>query len=753
MNDSCENEYIVNKKRRRSNSYNKKIIQSEIPQKKQCSAESKKVTELNLKEIKYFIAKLEPKYENLTFKSEEKITGEDLIFYKRRIKAEKIINDLKNKQDELKSIEEALKYNNTSKTCIYKLLNYYYKKNDEKNFRDKLNLYKFCITKKFAIKEGEKVVDVDLEKLYKINLLIEEYEELPNSQINDDNTIKDVRNSLVEFFTSYYYVAKYVTEYKSKLTKEELKYILTIKYGKCSDNSYMLNYDYEEKLKLLGIKKKKNNNGKMLLESIENYLGKYLYYQDFNGFQVNQPIDFSLNLTLYYNYIIWSLYEITIELDTSEQKICFKEDKLYAYEKLKDFHDLIFDKYFDQNETFDNTMNKMLQFFINVLSCPRAEDIDYVYDYINLKKIKSFIDESSAETFLKNINKKYKSLNAKFKDKKDKKDIIVFKETNDIKSRKIEINCLNYSNYGLTSDLPNNINWLWKNKDFSTFQDSNFFLKEDIDYLEFLIKHILSSTLFKQIFATFNNVTNVVDYYFNEPDNINEYIRRIIFLPFKKNDLGKFASTDRRLLSVIVSGFPESDIHNIKEYRIYRLIESALKVIVLAVHEPGHYIKGCYSMITNGVVQRNTSNNKDIESGFFIEEVLFGWVCDKNNPINLIENKLLKENIVCGNIALLNKKIDLITAIKLLDPDIYNHDLEYFRKSLFYLKQSDLETFSFSANTNKKYKEYVESVLQCDSINGLFKSNFSISAAMGSYDYSIDYIRFNHNTERFKDDE
>ena len=148
----------------------------------------------------------------------------------------------------------------------------------------------------------------------------------------------------------------------------------------------MLNYDYEEKLKLLGIKKKKNNNGKMLLESIENYLGKYLYYQDFNGFQVNQPIDFSLNLTLYYNYIIWSLYEITIELDTSEQKICFKEDKLYAYEKLKHFHDLIFDKYFDQNETFDNTMNKMLQFFINVLSCPRAEDIDYIYKNINLKR-------------------------------------------------------------------------------------------------------------------------------------------------------------------------------------------------------------------------------------------------------------------------------------------------------------------------------------------------------------------------------
>lgn len=720
MNDSRKNKYIANKKRKRSNTYNKKIIQSEKPHKKQCSAESKK---------------------------------DDLIFHKRRIKAERIINDLKNKQDELKCIEEALKYDNTNKTYIFKLLNYYYQNNDEKNFRDKLNQYKFCVTKKFMIKEGEKVVEVDLEKLYKIDLLIEEYEELPNSQINNDNTIRDVRNSLVEFFTSYYYVAKYVAEYKSKLEEKDLKSILTIKYDKCFDNSYMLNYDCEEKLKLLDTIKMENNNGKMLLESIQNYLGKYLYYQEFNTFQVNQPIDFSLNLTLYYNYIIWCLYEITIELDTSEQKICFKEDKLCAYEKLKDFHDIIFDKYFDQNETFDNTMNKMLQFFINVLSSPRAEDIDYIIKNINLKKIKSFIDNSSAERFLKNINKTYKSLNAEFESKKDKKDIIIFNKTSDIKSGKIEINCLDYSDYGLKFDLPGNINWLWENKDFSTFQDSNFFLKEDIDYLKFLIKHILSSNLFKQIFAAFNNVTNIVDYYFEEPDNIDEYIGRIIFLPFKKNDLGKFASTDRRLLSVIVSGFPEQIIHNMKEYRIYRLIELALKVIVLAVHEPGHYIKGCYSMLTNGVIQRNTSNNKDIESGFFIEEVLFGWVCDEDNPINLIENKLLKENIVCKNVSLLNKKIDLITAIKLLDPNIYNYDLEYFRKSLFSLKRKDLKTFSFSKTTNKKYKAYVESVLQCDTINGLSESNYSISAAMSSYDYSIDYIRFNHNSGTFKDDE
>ena len=172
--------------------------------------------------------------------------------------------------------------------------------------------------------------------------------------------------------------------------------------------------------------------------------------------------------------------------------------------------------------------------------------------------------------------------------------------------KKIKINSKYYTKATILSGLPTNINWLWKNINFAHFQETNFFLQEDLDYLKFLIEHILSSNLFRQIYEKFNNVSSLVDFYFSVNDNVKDYVNRIIFLPFSASDFGKFAITDRRTLSVLVAGFPEKKIRNLKQYRIYRILELALRSIILSDHEPCHFIKAALCLLTQGIISRNT---------------------------------------------------------------------------------------------------------------------------------------------------
>ena len=838
MDITTTNEFVKKKKQKYSFDKNdkKENVEDENQQKKCNSSETKKSKELGIKEIKYFMARIDPKYENQIFEDKDKLSDKDLNFEYRRDRANEIINSIKEGQDELEYIQQSLRYDNTNKTAIYLLLEYYYKNKDKKKFEEALAKYKYCITQKFTINKKGKKIFVDLNELCEINLPIEELEELPNSAKNE-NGLNDLRNSVVEFFTSYFHISQYITEFNKIIEKEALKSILTIKYTKSSNNNFfMLNYENEEKQKLLPtneemkklkeegeekeeedsneeeiadnlentetIKKEKSSDNKILnkekkdkdnkddkinrneikdeeikdnegnkkeekdvknenekekdkrdklLESIKNYLCNYIYYQDFDLKEINQPIDFRNNLTLFYNYIIWSLYHITIKVDESKNTIYIKKNKLLIYSSLEEFHNLLFDDYFDKEVPFNNIMNQLIQYLLLILTNERIRNFEFIYKYIHLKE--DFIDKKSAKEFMKKLNKNYKFLDAK--KIKGQKGLIVFKEEKKMKCKEIIIKYNNYTKNKLLSDeLPKTINWLWTKVNFNSFQETNFFLQEDLDYLKFLIKHILSSKLFHSIFDKFNNVSSVSDYYFSFSKNIDDYIGRIVFLPFRKKDIHKFASNDRRMLSILVSGFPENNIYNLEEYRIYRLIELSLKVVVLALHEPSHFIKAACSLITEGIISRNTSSDKNnnCEGGFLLEEVFFGWICDGNNPLDLVGMKLLDEDIKCKNKAINNKEIDLVTALKLLDPDIYNGDLNYFRKSIFNLSRENLKTFSFSPSSNERYKSYIESVIDIETIRDSWDCDYSISAAMGSFEgISVKYKSDNHNNTRDND--
>ena len=81
----------------------------------------------------YFVAEFEDGYDEEMFTEEEKLFGDKLNMEYRRNKAVEIINSIKEGEDELKYIKDALNFDNTNKYVIYKLLKYYYDKKEETN--------------------------------------------------------------------------------------------------------------------------------------------------------------------------------------------------------------------------------------------------------------------------------------------------------------------------------------------------------------------------------------------------------------------------------------------------------------------------------------------------------------------------------------------------------------------------------------------------------------------------------------------
>jgi hypothetical protein len=267
-----------------------------------------------------------------------------------------------------------------------------------------------------------------------------------------------------------------------------------------------------------------------------------------------------------------------------------------------------------------------------------------------------------------------------------------------------------------------------------------------ITYLKFLIRHILSSNLLKQIFENFNNISDLYDYYFNNEDNKDHYINNIIFLPFKALDFGFYGLTEKKTLSVLIAGFPEKSITNIPFYLLYRILELALRAIAGGIHEPGNYIKCAYNLLSNGKIQRNTTNTKENDSpetGFLLEEILFDWVQNKDNPINLDVFKIPKD-IKIKNTMIQNKKINLSTAFKLLDPKTYDGDVAQFRRIIFESSNEELKNFSFNS-LEKTYKKYLKSIISEDIIKSNWDNDITINASMGlNNNICIDYISSDH---------
>ena len=335
---------------------------------------------------------------------------------------------------------------------------------------------------------------------------------------------------------------------------KDLTEILSVKYTNSSNNKSINEIYYKKEQKKKIFKEYKDINIKEaneFLQKIELFLCRYFLNFEFIFFQLNQPIDYNHNLTLYYNYIIFSIYDLSLKVDELHNKIIFKKSKLLKYSSLEDFHYLIFDHYFDQELPFTNIMDELLQYLLLLLSSNvYNENLKFFMKYIHLKIKEDFIGQNSVNIFIEKLNNENQFIKAKLD-----KDKIIFNGEGKISCDKIEIKFKNYPK-NILSSLLYELNWIWEKQYFENFQETNFFQKKDLNYLNYLLRHILSSNLFKEIFNKFNGVSNIVDYYFNDL-NIDDYIKRIIFLSYKAENIGKYAITDRRMLSVLVCGFPE----------------------------------------------------------------------------------------------------------------------------------------------------------------------------------------------------
>ncbi len=187
------------------------------------------------------------------------------------------------------------------------------------------------------------------------------------------------------------------------------------------------------------------------------------------------------------------------------------------------------------------------------MSSEWTENLYIDSESLHFEKFDKFLTLKKANQLIKKLKDKFINLDVEI----DKENIIFDKD----EDLKIELKFRNYSAKILKNRVGMDI--FWSNISFEKFQTTNFFLEADLNYLKYLIKKILSSNLIKSIFEKFSNVSTVTDYYFNEEDNIDDYINRIIFLPFKVTDIGKYTITNRLLLSVLVSGYPEKEIINI----------------------------------------------------------------------------------------------------------------------------------------------------------------------------------------------
>ena len=177
------------------------------------------------------------------------------------------------------------------------------------------------------------------------------------------------------------------------------------------------------------------------------------------------------------------------------------------------------------------TMDHLMKYFLLLLSSENSKDYRFLTDYIHL-------DKNDAENIIGKINEKQNNIKAKVKNDK-----IIFEEKGKISTDIIEINFGNYSSSSLNYNFSE-YNWIWENYKFEQFQNRNFFLLKDLTYLKFLIKHILTSKLFKDIFNKYNNVSKKAEYYFNNPKNIDDYINRIIFFPFSASEFDKHGFTE-----------------------------------------------------------------------------------------------------------------------------------------------------------------------------------------------------------------
>ena len=661
-----------------------------------------------------FMAKL-----NENIKIDEIIKGDDIIFEHRKNKSKKIfedidkldINDSNNYKKISDEINRALSYDNINKKNLYKSLKYFQKIKDEIDYKNIMEKAKYGLTQKFDyIDENNNTVNIDLCK---------------ELNISDKDIIfsdeKEILNEIIQTINSLELIYERINKIKiDELTKEE---ILKSKIIKNKDNFYLI----EEK-------KTDNNDLQIIYKNIYTFLFNYVFINNYQYYGVNQPLDYNYNTIIYLINIFYRIYDNTtiIVKKGRGQFVLIDENKMKKISYLKSLKEYILLLLKNNNNKINEEIDKNLDLYLYYLESEKLpDDLKDIIDESIKRNIPLTIDK--IQQFIKNNKNKEKyfsCVNDKLYLKYQDKDYeFIYKNYNE--------NLLD-----ILRDI-NNPDFI-KQSLWNTLSMINYFDDEDISYMKNLLKKILSSKLFKDIFKNNSNVEKCVDYYFNENKNIDDLLNRIKLLPFDEIKTGRQGATIPKQLKIIVSSKYKSKIESKDDFNNFKIVEIGRKIIII-LHEITHYIKRALNLITNGkVIESTIENDKEdtikTECGRLFELLMFNW----ENPFVKKRAKSAKNER-----EEYSKILNIKKALKLLDPNTYNKNINEFQE-YFYNNEENEES-----NMNEELKKYLKKInfdINDYKKNKINYSKYKINVSRNvECDYSIEYISDNHNYHyRFK---
>ena len=461
------------------------------------------------------------------------------------------------------------------------------------------------------------------------------------------------------------------------------------------------------------------------------FINEYQYYSE------NQTINFENNCTLYLINLFYRIYN-NVTFISRWGKLNYVN---IIEEKMKKLYDM---------RTYKNHIFDLLNKNNNQINNEIDDKFDILLFYLESEKLPEDFEDIINKSIEQNIPLGFQDIKSFIKDNKNKNKI--FKLDGDIlhlnyKEKNYKFKYINY-NKKLLSFLKNEDDPdILEASKWNYLAMIKYFDEEDITYLKKLIRKILNSKLFKELYLEYSDVNKYVDYYFNEKNNIDDLLERIKFLPFKENYTGRQGSTTPKHLKIITSSYNISNIESERDFTNYKILEMGRKLIII-LHEIMHFLKRILSLITNGLVLESTieseKDNPDIiEAGRFFEEILFDW----ENPFKSNKKRAKSLDHKKNSNTRENKDnpkfLNINKVLKLLDSNTYNKTLDEFKN---YFQSDEENEFSKMENDLKDYIKKINFNIEDYYANKISYKGYKINCSKKELSsFCIEYISENHN--------
>ena len=595
----------------------------------------------------------------------------------RKIAKEKLLT-MKTKED----IFSILSYDNTNDEVLIECL----KKLKELNI-NKIEEYKYCLPNIWRGNNNKEYEN--LENIFNIKFIFNELSDVKQK-------FKSLLKSLLDL---------------SNLYKEKSKNINKLIYGINKNGAIYISGEFKDSdLYLKGQK----------------FLELYPLMKDFKNFKNIQPFEYNDNKILYFGFLINSFYSFIVEEENENIKILTKYlDLIYFCNKL--IHSLISD--LNKNIDYKDEFFIKIRFLFLIF-----ESNSKKYQILSKNFANHLFDKK--HTFLKKNAEEFNN-NRTSLDKIDKVSNI-YNITYNFLEIIIEECSVKYKYNEYPEILSNKLTYAddllspsWTYNSLSNFQIHNFLEEDDIKYLKDLLAQILRSNFWKNLEDQYINKEFYEGYLFDDDNNIKEFIDNIIFVPFYAQDLCISGFTCSDDLKIFISGYPYTNYIHFGNYKLYKILNLSLLVIIL-LHECIHFSKRKLYFLTCGLIDRETYlNEKKEEGGYIFEKLLLGWN-ERNDD---------EQNYFNKNIMLKSKKLNIETALKLLNPNTYKYDIKGVRDILYNYHNEEaygvlLNDYlnEIGLNDKNKLNQFIED-------NKKITINASRNYNEGAY---IEYIGSNH---------